>query len=228
MFNWTCPYCQRATTIVSSNYVEFQKTVTIKSEFGEAFVIQTDVIVCPNALCKKACVTMELHDANKISNTYPASYNIGANTLYSFKALPKSNSKLYPDYIPKAIRQDYEEACLVLNDSPKASATLARRCLQGMIRDFWGIQKHRLIDEIEAIKEKVEPEVWNAIDATRKIGNIGAHMEKDINYIVDVDPDESRLLVGLIEMLIDEWYVARHTRQEKLKAITNLAQEKGK
>ena len=32
--------------------------------------------------------------------------------------------------------------------------------------------------------------MWQAIDAVRSIGNIGAHMEKDINLIVDVDPEE--------------------------------------
>jgi hypothetical protein len=46
-----------------------------------------------------------------------------------------------PDYIPEQIKDDYYEACSILNLSPKASATLARRCLQGMIRDFWGITK---------------------------------------------------------------------------------------
>ena len=46
--------------------------------------------------------------------------------------------------------------------------------------------------EIDAIKDKVDPLTWKSIDATRKIGNIGAHMEKDINLIVDVDPKEAR------------------------------------
>ena len=68
--------------------------------------------------------------------------------------------------------------------SPKASATLARRALQGMIRDYWKVSKGRLIDEIDAIKEKVDPITWKAIDAIRRIGNIGAHMEKDINVII--------------------------------------------
>ena len=37
--------------------------------------------------------------------------------------------------------------------------------------------------------------------AVRKVGNIGAHMEKDINVIVDVDPDEAQHLIGLITFL---------------------------
>ncbi len=101
-----------------------------------------------------------------------------------------------------------------------------RRCLQGMIRDFWKISKARLVDEIDAIKDKVDAETWDAIDAVRKIGNIGAHMEKDINVIVDVDPEEAQLLIGLIELLIKDWYIARHQRQQHLKAIVQVRDEK--
>ncbi len=84
----------------------------------------------------------------------------------------------------------------------------------------------RLIDEIKALEGKVEPLTWKAIDAVRKVGNIGAHMEKDINVIVDVDPDEARKLIGLIELLVDDWYVARHQRQERLESITRIAEKR--
>ena len=46
----------------------------------------------------------------------------------------------------------------------------------------------------------------------RKVGNIGAHMEKDINVIVPVDEGEAELLVQLVETLIEDCYVARHKR----------------
>lgn len=140
--------------------------------------------------------------------------------------IPRSKAKILPDYVPLVIRQDYEEASLILNDSAKASATLSRRCLQGMIRDFWGISKPRLIDEISAIQDKVDTLTWQSIDAVRKIGNIGAHMEKDINVIVEVEPHEAELLIQLIELLVDEWYVSRHERQLKLEKIVSLSTSK--
>ncbi|MFX8102761.1 DUF4145 domain-containing protein, partial [Acinetobacter baumannii] len=77
----------------------------------------------------------------------------------------------------------------------------SRRCLQGMIRDYWGVSKNTLNEEIKAIKDRIDPIIWQAIDAVRKIGNIGAHMEKDINFIIDVEPNEAQMLIGLIEML---------------------------
>jgi Domain of unknown function (DUF4145) len=134
--------------------------------------------------------------------------------------------KILPDYVPAPIVADYKEACLIADLSPKASATLSRRCLQGMIRDFWGISKARLVDEIDAIKDKVDDLAWNAIDGLRKMGNIGAHMEKDINVIVDVDPDEAKLLIGLIETLVDDWYVMRHERKSRMEKLVDAVKSK--
>lgn len=128
--------------------------------------------------------------------------------------------------MPKPILDDYKEAVLIKNLSPKASATLSRRCLQGMIRDAWNVKPARLVDEIKAVEGQIESNVWKAIDAVRNIGNIGAHMENDINVIVDVDPDEAEMLIGLLELLIQEWYVERHERQLRVEAITALAAEK--
>ena len=140
--------------------------------------------------------------------------------------IPPSKAKTFPFYIPQAILDDYREACLIQDLSPKASATLSRRCLQGILRDFWKVKAGRLVDEIDQIKDKVDPETWAAIDAVRTIGNIGAHMEKDISIIVDVDPNETELLIGLVETLIREWYIAREERKNRMDAIVAAAAAK--
>jgi len=140
--------------------------------------------------------------------------------------VPSSNAKAFPEYIPAAITQDYKEACLIQDLSPKASATLSRRCLQGILRDFWQVKPARLVDEINEIQNKVDHVTWDAIEAVRKLGNIGAHMEKDINVIVDVDPNEAGLLIGLIETLLQEWYVSREERKKRMGAITAAAVNK--
>jgi hypothetical protein len=95
-----------------------------------------------------------------------------------------------------------------------------------MIRDFWGVKKGTLYEEINGIQEKVDPAVWAAIDAVRKIGNIGAHMEKDINLVIDVDPDEAQTLIQLIEVLFEEWYIARKQRADHLASIVKMAEAK--
>lgn len=143
-----------------------------------------------------------------------------------FPIYPRSNCKQFPEYVPAPIREDYQEAYEILDASPKASATLARRCLQGMIRDFWGISKNRLIDEIEALQEVVPPYQWKAIDAVRKVGNIGAHMEKDTSIIVDIDPEEAKLLLDLVEYLIYEWYISKHESSLMMDKIKQLSEKK--
>ena len=50
-------------------------------------------------------------------------------------------------------------------------------------------------------------------------------MEKDINTIIDVDPDEAQRLIELTEMLFEEWYKARHRREQRLR-IRAIAAEK--
>ena len=143
-----------------------------------------------------------------------------------FPIYPRSNCKQFPEYVPAPIREDYQEAYEILDASTKASATLARRCLQGMIRDFWGISKNRLIDEIEALQEVVPPYQWKAIDAVRKVGNIGAHMAKDVNLIVDVSPEDAKTLLKLIERLISRWYVDRYEEDALYKEVIALPQNK--
>ena len=56
---------------------------------------------------------------------------------------PASFAVQFPEYVPVQIRSDYEEAYAILSISPKASATLSRRCLQGMIHDFWDIHEKK-------------------------------------------------------------------------------------
>lgn len=94
------------------------------------------------------------------------------------------------------------------------------------IRDFWKIKKNRLVDEINELQGKIPAAQWEAINALRKIGNIGAHMEKDVNLIVDVESSEAKSLLKLIELLIDKWYVARHDEELLLSEISQMADEK--
>lgn len=139
---------------------------------------------------------------------------------------PPVSAMFLPDYIPQAIRQDYLEAVSIADLSPKASATLARRCLQGMIHDFWGIKEKNLNAEITTLKEHIPRRQWEAIDAVRKIGNIGAHMEKDVELIIDVDPDEVKKLLMVIELLFKNWYIADHEDRQLYDEIARMAADK--
>lgn len=218
MSSFHCPFCDSEVPVTSTTYSE--RTPSFYADNGNSFdglryVFDESAIKLKFYRCPKC-------ESYSISVSEYGKYSKGLNMTL----IPNSLAKHFPEYIPEVIRQDYEEAYSIVNLSPKASATLARRCLQGMIRDFWGISKNRLIDEINELQSKVSSSQWKAIDAIRSIGNIGAHMEKDINVIVDVDPDEAEKLLKLIELLIDKWYISRHDEEELLKNITKIANDK--
>ncbi len=221
-FSWTCPFCNRPVTITRNDICMERTRLDIKNTDGYR-VAACNFMVCSNPECKKFSLLLSLYDAymNKNYVVVPTD-----KILNTWRLIPHSKAQSFPDYIPKAILGDYNEACLIIDLSPKASASLSRRCLQGMIRDFWSVVKRRLIDEIDGIKDKVDEDTWEAIDAVRSVGNIGAHMEKDVNLIIDVEPNEAKALIKLIEILLKDWYIARAQKKLHLEAVKKLAEDK--
>lgn len=140
--------------------------------------------------------------------------------------LPKSNAIQFPDYVPESIRNDYEEACAIVWLSPKASATLSRRCIQSMIRDFWNVKETTLYKEISALESKVDKAQWDVLNALRKLGNIGAHPESDVNLMIDIEPEEATKLLKVIELLIKQWYIKRHEEQQLLSDVLSISTSK--
>ncbi|WP_301691145.1 DUF4145 domain-containing protein [Klebsiella pneumoniae] len=220
MSSWECPFCGRLSVFESIQKKNSSFAVPCDTRFGN-LIFESWVNVCPNKECKEFTYATKLSTAKLIEGYYRPYEEIE-----SWIIRPNGKFKQFPDYVPAPILADYREAVLIKDLSPKASATLSRRCLQGMIRHVWNVKPARLVDEIKAIEGQIETGMWKAIDAVRNIGNIGAHMENDINVIVDVDPDEAEMLIGLLELLIQEWYVERHERQLRIDGITELAAKK--
>lgn len=222
--NFTCKYCSHHSTITDPDQFNHWERIVINEPTHGPIGLRIYAITCPNEECKKLTLIVELTDSQMNQYTQYKWRSLAVHRYWQL--LPESEAKVLPDYIPEPIKKDYYEACRIRDLSPKASATLARRCLQGMIRDFWKISKARLKDEIDALEEKVDTDTWSSIDTVRSVGNVGAHMEKDINIIVDVDPEEAQLLIGLIEQLIDDWYIDRENRRLRSESLKTLAKEK--
>ena len=220
-FAWRCPFCGHHSTIGDNNYTTSFDDFDDNNKYGKR-AVSWSAISCPNSQCREYTFILSINAPAKIVNGKQKSGDV----QYRWDLVPPAQMKVLPDYVPEAVISDYKEACLIAALSPKASATLARRCLQGMIRDFWAVKPGRLVDEIKAIEKRVDADAWEAIEAVRHVGNIGAHMENDINVIVDVEPEEAKLLIGLIESLVDEWYVSRHERKSRFSKLVSLADEK--
>jgi hypothetical protein len=232
--NWVCPFCNVTQTVTSPKYHTGVDKLELEDNAEGLIALRSKAITCSNAECRKTTIAVELTEM-KGSWSQGTYFPKDAKVHWTKQLTPESYAKPLPDYIPRPLRDDYQEACAIRDLSPKASATLARRCLQGMLRDFCGIARSRLIDEIKDLSDAVTHgtapkgvsiDSIDAIDALRGIGNIGAHMEKDINVIVDVEPREAQLMIELLETLFEDWYIAREKRELRFRSILEAADQK--
>lgn len=229
---WKCPYCGHAQSVTENKYHKDKFEVYAGNNKYGKFGIGFEVVCCSNTKCLEVSVNWVMGIIQR-SDRGALEFNEDG-IIDRGRLRPRSGAKPQPDFIPEAIRDDYYEACLIINDSPKASATLSRRCIQGMIRDFCGVREDTLYKEISTLEKMINDgtapsgvtsEVIDAMHKVRMIGNIGAHMEKDVNIIVNVEVDEAEVLVELIEFLFRDWYIARESRSSNLRKLSERAAE---
>ena len=142
-----------------------------------------------------------------------------------------SRSPISPE-VPEKYSADYKEACLVLADSPKASAALSRRVLQHLLREEAKTQKRDLADQIQEVLDSrgLPSQLAETIDAIRNVGNFAAHPLKSTNTgeIVDVEPGEAEWLLDVLEDLFDLYFVQPAILKKKKDALNQKLQEAGK
>ena len=134
--------------------------------------------------------------------------------------------------VPDAFKNDYLEACAVLDISAKASAALSRRVLESILDDqqYSGNSLDAKIDS--ALKETdvqkvLPPTVRRTIHAVRNLGNFAAHPTRDkIRLeVIDVEPDEAEWCLEIIEGLLEHYYgiTSPQIEDRKAKLSTKLA-----
>lgn len=121
--------------------------------------------------------------------------------------------KQIAESIPGELRRDYEEACLVLGDSTRASAALSRRCLQGVLELKGGVERGiRLAKQIERVlaSKELPPYICDRLHYVRELGNVGAHPTNNActGEILDVEPGEAEACLLTIESLFDFYFTA--------------------
>lgn len=116
--------------------------------------------------------------------------------------------------VPPAIAEDYQQAALVLSDSPKASAALSRRCLQAVLTGAGYLQKD-LAKQIDAVLSETDSRkalpsgVHSILDAIRNFGNFSAHPITDQTtlQVVDVEDHEAEYCLDILDAIFDHYYV---------------------
>lgn len=128
----------------------------------------------------------------------------------------------FPEEIPEDIREAYEQACFLLKRCPKASGALSRYCLQQLARDFWELpasERGTLSAEFSLLSDRVLAETQESINYIRKFGSIESHLTKDRDLMVETTIDEAKMLIALVQLLVQEWYVDRKKRQSRCNTI---------
>ena len=147
---------------------------------------------------------------------------------------PKAtNRQPVPAEVPEEFTADYKEACLVLADSPKASAALSRRGLQHILQEKSDAQtQNNLAKTIgEVIDDPKTPrDVADSLDMVRNIGNFSAHPNKSTNTgeIVPVEPVEAEWCLDVIEMLFDLYFVRPSEIQRRRDRVDEKLADTGK
>ncbi len=135
-----------------------------------------------------------------------------------------------PPEVPDPFATDYREACLVIADSPKASAALSRRCLQAILREKAGVKPSSLSSEIDEAMPHLPPYLAGAIDAVRNVGNFAAHplKSRSTGEIVDVEPGEAEWLLDVLEGLFGFYFVEPAALQQKRDQLNAKLDDLGK
>lgn len=217
-----CPHCR-------VDFHDSPSTIDIGSDVqGEWRVIMR---TCPSKSCRR--LILELVNFPSPEFTKKLAEFGQLPKIKKFLIWPKSSLRSpCPVEVPKEIAEDYTEACLVLTDSPKASAALSRRCLQNLLREKAGVKHGNLSNEIEQVLDSgVLPSyLSDAIDAIRNIGNFAAHplKSKSTGEILPVDPEEAEWNLDVLELLFDFYFVQPEVAKKKRDVLDKKLAEAGK
>lgn len=212
-----CPHCRVA---IHDNT---QQRIFLQVDRDGSWVLEKHR--CPN--CKRFILFLVNGQGN------PRDASQIANPVRHLLVWPNGSSRdPVPDEVPKAIAEDYIEACAVLKASPKASAALSRRCLQNLLRDTAQIKHSDLSNEIQEVLDSggLPSELADSIDHIRNIGNFAAHPIKSKNSgeVVAVELGEAEWNLDVLEELFDHYYVKPEKIRAKRAALNAKLADAGK
>jgi hypothetical protein len=134
--------------------------------------------------------------------------------------------------VPADFSDDYNEACNVLDISPKASAALSRRCLQHILHDCAKVKERNLDQEIQKVLDgnMLPSHIAESLDAIRTVGNFAAHPIKSTSSgeIVEVEAGEAQWNLDTVEALFDFYFVGPAKNAIKKAALNQKLKDAGK
>ena len=152
------------------------------------------------------------------------------------RVYPRSGGRAPVDTsVPESFRSDYVEACEVLAISPKASAALSRRVLQGILTDQ-EYDSQNLAQQINSVLDENDPEkalpvqIRKIVDAVRHFGNFAAHPITEVNslQVIDVEPEEAEWCLEIIEALFEHYYATPARARGRLEQLNQKLAHAGR
>lgn len=99
-FHWTCPYCDRDTTITDT-VESFKRVFDLKSADGYRSVA-VSMVVCPNPNCQKFTLKALMYEIERLSYMSGEVSWRGEELLQTWNLIPPSIAKAFPDYCAAA------------------------------------------------------------------------------------------------------------------------------
>ncbi len=218
-----CPHCQ----VAFHPQMQITDIGAVGKIDGKACSWSVEGCTCPG--CMKPILFLKESRALQSSNPMTHYITIPVSERMIF---PKGSGRApAPPEVPAPIASDYNEACLVLGDSPKASAALSRRCLQHLLGERGVSSKRNLNQAIDdALAAHLPAHISENLDAIRNIGNFSAHPQKSTNSgeRLDVEPHEAEWNLDVLESLFDFYYVQPAKNAAKRDALNEKLAETGK
>ena len=222
-----CPHCRAEFHLNSLTSVNFHLDTDNNAHIfyigpdadGHWWIIKT---TCPS--CKKYVLRL-LCSSEMVEHTrQPFDRHVPGGTMNETLIRPKTSSRPpVPVDVPSEFTADYLQACLVLAESPAASAALSRRSLQHILREKAGVKENNLYREIGAVVNNgtLPADIADNLDYVRKIGNVAAHptMNEVAGEIVPVEYGEAEWCLEVIESLFDFYFVRPANSQRRREAF---------
>ena len=222
-----CPNCSYGITST------FHETVIEARNLGKNLEHKCRLYYAACPECEKYMIYMKFIPVSDKVSRYNYIRNVNPEEEGAVRLIPRSKAhKPLSNDIPQDYKDDFEEAYATLDISPKASATLSRRCLQRLLRDQARVRHNDLSKEIQEVLDsnKLPSHLSNAIDSIRNIGNFGAHPEKDksTGMIVNVEQGKAEWNIDVLEGLFDFYFIQPAETQRKKNALNQKLRSLGK
>ena len=148
-------------------------------------------------------------------------------------ALPRRPApRVVDSRVPDRLATDYQQACLILEDSPKMSAALSRTILADVLEEYGGYDDFKLSSRIDAfIADARNPRhLRENLHHLREMADFGLHTQKDKTdgAVIDVEAHKAEWTLDIVDRLFD-YYIVQEARDREIReAFDNKIQRAGR